>query len=127
MTEQERIGLMLDALNEYQQQQALALIDKQSQIAAVMDTIRPQLNAIEAEWADKLDTVGENIAQLQDAVKSAVVALGESVKGAGLQAVYTKPRVIWDNKGLDGYAVAHPEIAALRRVGEPSVSIRARS
>ena len=31
--------------------------------------------------------------------------------------VYTKGRTSWDSKRLDGYALAHPEIAACRTVG----------
>ncbi len=39
-------------------------------------------------------------------------------------AVWSKGRETWDTKSLDGYALAHPEIASLRKVGDPSVSIR---
>jgi len=46
------------------------------------------------------------------------------VKGRELEAVYVKGRISWDNKALDGYAAAHPEIGAFRKQGDPSVSIR---
>ncbi|MCG3145996.1 MAG: hypothetical protein HONDAALG_03775 [Gammaproteobacteria bacterium] len=49
---------------------------------------------------------------------------GATVKGAALSAVYAKGRVSWDNKALEGYAVAHPELLAFRSEGAPSVSIR---
>jgi hypothetical protein len=41
-------------------------------------------------------------------------------------AMYTKPRVTWDSKGIEGFSVAHPEINVFRKVGEPSVSIKAK-
>ncbi len=39
-------------------------------------------------------------------------------------AIYSKGRMSWDGKRLDGYATAHPEILAFRSEGQPSVSIR---
>jgi len=66
----------------------------------------------------KMDTVKE---QIQDKV----AVLGETVAGLTKQAVYTKPRVSWDTKALDGYAAAHPEIVPFKTVGKASVSIRA--
>jgi len=54
------------------------------------------------------------------------ISVGESVKGSHLQVVYSSPRVTWDTKGLDGYAIAHPEITIFRREGKPSASIRNR-
>jgi archaeosine-15-forming tRNA-guanine transglycosylase len=46
------------------------------------------------------------------------------VKGAHLQAVYTKGRESVDMKAFHGYVVAHPEAATLIQTGAPSVSIR---
>ena len=57
-------------------------------------------------------------------IKDEVVALGETVKGSCLMAVYAKGRVSWDDKALEGYAAAHPEIQPFRKVGNPSESIR---
>lgn len=70
-------------------------------------------------------TLRANIAGLEASVKAEVVAAGASVKGTRLHAVYARGRVSWDTPGLDGYAVANPEIGTFKRVGEPSVSIRA--
>jgi hypothetical protein len=61
---------------------------------------------------------------LESEVRLAVLAHGETVKGDKYKAVFSKGRVTWDTKGLDGFAVAHPEIETLKRVGNPSVSIR---
>lgn len=86
--------------------------------------IKMQIMDVEAEFDDKLNQVNENINSLESAVKEQVKAFGQSVKGELIQAVWAKPRVTWDTKGLDGFLVAHPEIKAFRKEGEPSVSIR---
>ena len=57
-------------------------------------------------------------------IKELVKATGATVKSTFLMAVYAKGRISWDAKGLDGYAVAHPEILYMRKEGDPSVSIR---
>jgi hypothetical protein len=46
---------------------------------------------------------------------------------AYLQALIMAPRVTWDNKAMQVYSTLHPEVLAYRKVGEPSVQIRARS
>ena len=46
-------------------------------------------------------------------------------EGQFLQVVYTKPRVTWDAKALDGYAVDHPELFAFRKEGNAGASVRA--
>lgn len=86
--------------------------------------IKMQIMDVEAEFDDKLNQVNENINSLESAVKEQVKAFGQSVKGELIQAVWSKPRVTWDTKGLEGFLVAHPEIKAFRKEGEPSVSIR---
>jgi len=72
----------------------------------------------------QVDAVTTNIEELEAAVRKAVLNLGMSVRGCHLQAVWNKGRVSWNTKALEGYALAHPEVEALRNVGDPSVSIR---
>jgi phage host-nuclease inhibitor protein Gam len=83
-----------------------------------------QLQDIDDEYATQFDGVNANIADLEKEIKADVIAHGETVKGDFMQACWTKPRVSWDTKQLDGYAAAHPEIEKFRKVGDPSVSIR---
>lgn len=116
---------MLDQLAELQAAQGLIDMNKQALIDSVLTPeIRARLAEIDAEFAPQIEAVAANIAGLTDEIKAEVIAAGESVKGNHLQAVYTKGRVSWDTKALDGYATAHPEIASFRKVGEPTVSIR---
>lgn len=86
--------------------------------------IQAQLDEIDAEQATSLETAQQGIDTLTEAIKQAVIAEGATVKGAYLQAVYTKGRETWDGKSLTGYAAAHPEVLAFRKIGEPSVSLR---
>ena len=66
-------------------------------------------------------------ASLMEELKAEVLQLGETVKGTALQAVLNSGRVTWDSKGLEGYAVANPQVLTFRKVGEPSVTVRANS
>ena len=98
---------------------------EQARKAAMPVEVVAELAAIDAEYEPMEAEVNAKIADLEAAVKSTVAALGETVKVRGLQAVYTAGRVTWDAKALDGYLLHEPALAAFRKVGEPSVSIRA--
>ena len=115
----------LDQLAELQAQQDYLALKKQELIDAVLTAeIKAKLSEIEAEFAPGAEAVAANIAAMTTEVKADVIAAGSTVKGAHLQAVFSKGRVSWDTKALDGYAAAHPEITPFRKEGEPSVSIR---
>jgi len=115
----------LEQLAEYQAQMQLAEIDKQTLIDAVLTPeIKQKLADIDAEFSDKHDAVMENIANLTDEIKKEVVSHGATVKSAHLMAVYSKGRISWDTKILDGLAIVFPKLNEARKEGEPSVSIR---
>lgn len=97
----------------------------QAQIDALMATVQPQLDALSAAHHDLVDELVNESEQLEAEIKEQVKHHGATVKGAHIMAVWSKGRVSWDTKGLDGYAAAHPEIDRFRHVGEPSVSFRA--
>lgn len=114
----------LNQLAEFRAQNDLLLLDYNAKRAAILATIADELEALDAEYNPQFEAVTANTTALEAAIKSEVLSLGASVKGSHLQAVYTKGRTSWDTKGLDGYAVAHPEIQTFRKEGAPSVSIR---
>jgi hypothetical protein len=93
------------------------------------DTLTAELDAkiqaLEEERALLSAGVDQKIAHLESRIRDSVISMGQSVKGQHLHAIYSKPRITWDSKGLGGYVVAHPEISAFRKEGNPSVSIRA--
>ena len=92
---------------------------------AVPANVKAALAEIDEEFAPLIDTATGAYAEAESAVKAAVAEHGATVKGQFLQAVWNKPRVTWDAKALDGYAINHPELFAFRTEGKPSVSIRA--
>lgn len=86
--------------------------------------IREKLDEIEAEFSGKFEIAERQKKAFAEMVKSAVVEHGQTVKGGVFSAVWSKPRVNWDTKMLEGFALTHPEIITARKTGEPSVSIR---
>lgn len=84
----------------------------------------PDLKRQYEELQTGLTFISEKEAELTSQIREVVIKAGGSVKGRFLQAVYNKGRTTWDTKALEGYAVAHPEIEKLKKIGEPSVSIR---
>jgi len=115
----------LDRLANMQAERDVLAMTKQQLVDAIITPeIKAQIAEVEAEFAPKLETVDAKIEAQTSIVKRLVLEIGDSVKGAFLHAVFAKGRVSWDTKALDGYAVAHPEIVAMRKVGDPSVSIR---
>jgi hypothetical protein len=92
--------------------------------AEIMEQVRPQLEALDAEYGDRLRDTGEEVSRLDAEARQLVLSYGASFRHAGVHAVYARGRVTWDNKGLAGYMESHPELAEFRRVGNPSVSLR---
>ena len=91
---------------------------------AVPVEVKAKLADIDDEFAPLIAGAQEIYADAEAAVKTAVAEHGATVKGQFLQAVWSKPRVTWDVKALDGYALNHPELFAFRTESKPSVSIR---
>jgi hypothetical protein len=116
---------LLDELAELRAQNAQLVAEKQARYEQIVTPeIKAALEALEAEFAPSFDNVSASINEKETAVKSAVLELGKTVKGAILQAVFSKGRVSWDTKALDGYAVANPDVLQFKKEGAPSVSIR---
>jgi len=112
---------LLEKLTEAYARRDLLNIDKKN---AVPVDVQKVLNEIAAEFDPQIHDVESKIAELEEQVKQAVLQEGDTVRGGALQAVYSKPRVTWDSKQLDGLMIVIPELAQARRVGQPSVSIR---
>ena len=119
------INNKLDELAELYAQRDLSEMDKKRLIDTVMtDEIKAKISEIEAEFLGKNEAVFEKITLLESEVKELVKQNGASVKGQFLHAVFTKGRVTWDSKQLDGLMIAIPELVQARKEGEPSVSLR---
>lgn len=86
--------------------------------------IKEKLQEIEEEFAQKFDALEEKKGELETEVKNLVAQGGETVRGSTHMAVYSKPRISWDTKMLEGLMMVIPQIADARKIGDPSVSIR---
>lgn len=123
--DENEIKQKLDQLAEFQAQRDAAMLEKQALLDEIYTAeIKVRMAEIEAEFSGKTEAVNENIAALEAEIKQAIITHGASVKGSVFHAVFSKGRVSWDTKSLDGYAAAHPELMIFRKEGEPSVSIR---
>jgi hypothetical protein len=90
----------------------------------VMATVQPQLDAIDADMTPRLKQLAERMAAAEQAVRHAVLAFGRSHTRGRVKATYSRGRVTFDSKGLQEYAVTHPEIEKFKKVGNPIVSLR---
>lgn len=109
----------------------LVLAELEEERAGAIENVIPhevkkRIEKVGAGFAFRIQQASVNIASIKAAIKDDTLALGSTVKGTDYMAVWAKGRVTWDNKGLGGYMIAHPEIEAFRREGKPSVSIRRR-
>ena len=100
-------------------QERQALIDQ-----VLTPEIKEKLAEIDAEIEPKFDEINRQKSMLEAEIKQEILDAGRTIKGMFHSFVWSKPRVSWDTKALDGYAAAHPEIAQFRTEGSPSVSVR---
>lgn len=122
------IQALLDRLAGFQAQKDALELKKKELIEAVLTPeIKAQLAEIDAEFAPDFEAADKNYAELKDVVEAEVKALGKSVKGKFLFAVWNKGRAGgWDTAKLEGMAELIPEIKTARKPdGEPTVSFRA--
>jgi len=105
----------IDAISQEKQ----ALIDQ-----VLTPEIKEKLAEIDAEFDPKADEIAQQKSMLEAEIKQEILEAGRTIKGTYHSFVWSKPRVSWDTKALDGYAAAHPEIQQFRIEGSPSVSVR---
>ncbi len=125
MTDQQKIKKMLGILAGKRAGLEVMVEENEEERDAVLT---PEMQVVLAEigrrFADKSAGLRKDIFEMEMEIKQATLAFGESVKGGSLLAVWSKGRVSWDDKGLVGFAIAHPEINRFRKVGKSSASIR---
>lgn len=118
------INEKLDQLANFQAEKEVLQLQKQELIDEILTAeIKARLDDIEAEFAPRVAAVEENIAALEDEIKTAVLENGATVRGAFLRAVWYRGRVSWDTKGMEEFALSHPEVMRYRKQGQPYVSI----
>jgi hypothetical protein len=101
-----------------------------TKLAAILRHLSPEdaerVAAIAREFDEREAALKAEIAQREASIKELVLLTRATATGTYLQAVIVAPRVTWDTKALQVYSALHPEILPYRKVGEPSVTIRAR-
>lgn len=73
----------------------------------------------------KIDVELLALKELKKQIEAHILTTGQGVEAAGIKASiragYT--RAAWDNKGLRGYAVAHPEINTFLKESQVKASV----
>lgn len=119
------VVLRLNSLNELRDAISILEAERTRKTDEIIADLAPEILAVNEEYDELTLSLRDRIHEADCYIKSRVANdLRETVRGESLMAVYSKPRVTWDGKGLTGYMVAHPEIEAFKKVGKPSVSIR---
>ena len=102
----------------------VARLDYEAKRAEILKQIQAELDALDSEYKPVLKAAEENIATLENEIKTDVLLYGESISNGMYRATYTKGRVSWDNDGLAKYAASHPDVVQFRKQGQPIVSLR---
>lgn len=114
----------LDKLAELHARADLLRIEYEEKRTEVLAPVADKLTGLDNEYEPKLASVQDDADQLEAEIRAEVLTVGSTVKGTRLMAVWNKGRDSLDTKGLKGYAVAHPEIKAFWKPGQPTVSLR---
>ena len=93
----------------------------------ILKQIQSELDALDTEYKPFLAHAEENIAALENEIKTDVLLYGESVSGGMYRASFAQGRVSWDNDGMAKYAAVHPDVLQFRKQGPPVVSLRVQS
>jgi hypothetical protein len=99
-------------------------MDYESKRAEILKQVQAELEALDLEYKPVLEAAQENIAALENEIRTDVLLYGETISGGQYRASYTQGRVSWDNEGMTKYAASHPEILRFRKQGQPIVSLR---
>jgi hypothetical protein len=99
-------------------------LDYETKRTEILKQIRSELDALDSEYKPVLEAAEENIATLENEIKTDVLLYGKTISGGMYCAAYTHGRVSWDNEGMAKYAASHPDVLQFRKQGQPIVSLR---
>ncbi len=120
----EQVTEKLERLSNLRNAAEFTRLDYETKRKELLKAIQADLDALEAEYQPVLKRAEENIAALENEIKTDVLLCGESISGGMYRAVYTQGRVSWDNEGMIKYAEAHPDVLRFRKQSPPLVSLR---
>lgn len=120
----EHVAEKLERLTNLRGAADVARLDYESKRAEILKKIQADLDALDSEYKPILEAAEENVAALENEIKTDVLLYGESISGGSYRASYTQGRVSWDNEGMVKYAASHPDVLQFRKQGNPIVSLR---
>jgi hypothetical protein len=91
---------------------------------AIPDEVKAKLRAIEDHYSAQIEETQKRLSELKGVITEQVLKLGKTVPGTRVMAVWNKGKTTWDGKLLSGFALAHPEVNACKKIGSPTVSFR---
>lgn len=91
------------------------------ELALITDGLQPLIQAQQAALA----IAQAPLNNIRNEIKRLVLEKGESVSTPVARATYRREsiRTSWDNKALNGYAAAHPEIEQFRKESSVKASV----
>ena len=120
----EHVTEKLERLSNLRGAAEVARLNYEAKRAETLKQIQAELDALDSEYKPVLEAAEENIAALENEIKTDVLLYGESISGGMYRASYTQGRVSWDNDGMTKYAASHPDVLQFRKQGQPIVSLR---
>jgi DNA-binding Lrp family transcriptional regulator len=120
----EHVAAKLERLSNLRNAAEFTRLDYETRRTAILQQIQSELDALDAEYKPVLEAAGENIAALENEIKTDVLLHGESVSGGRYRAVYMQGRTSWDHDGMAKYAALHPDVLQYRKQSQPTVSLR---
>ena len=114
----------LERLSNLRNAAEFTRLDYETKRTQILKQVQAELDSLDSEYQPVLEAAEENIASLENEIKTDVLLHGESVSGGMYRASYTQGRVSWDNNGMTKYAASHPEVLQFRKQGQPIVSLR---
>lgn len=91
----------------------------------IPDEVKQKIEELGQEMAPKIAEMAEELDRVEKELRDMVARYGQTVTGLKFQVVYFSPKPVWNEKALEGYAAAHPDINALKTMSEAKAQIRA--
>jgi DNA-directed RNA polymerase sigma subunit (sigma70/sigma32) len=120
----DHVAEKLERLSNLRNAAEFTRLDYETKRTQILKQVQAELDALDFEYKPVLERAEENIASLENEIKTDVLVHGESVSGGMYRATYTQGRVSWDNAGITRYAESHPDVLQFRKQGQPIVSLR---
>ena len=120
----EHVAEKLERLTNLRGATEAARLNYESKRMEILKQVQAELEALDLEYQPVLEAAQENIATLENEIKTEVLLYGETVSGGSYRASYTQGRVSWDNDGMTKYAASHPDVLQFRKQGQPIVTLR---